>query len=147
MSGTNQRIVKAKRVAYLLLFLSVAGLMLYQIFSKSLEVHVPQLHHCADLMQGCNVQLDGNVLEVKFSEQPNALHPFEVVVKVNGARQLSTSFAMVGMAMGDNQYNFSSAGENKWVARVILPVCVTGRRDWIMTLHLDATEIQIPFTA
>ena len=147
MSSDNKHIVNAKSVAYFLLLLSVAGLMLYQIFSKSFEVTAPQVHHCADLMQGCRMQLDGNTLEVKFTEKPNALHPFEVVVKINGMRQVSAGFAMVGMDMGKNRYNLYSAGENKWAAKVVLPVCVTGRRDWVMTLDLDVTKIQIPFSA
>ena len=86
-------------------------------------------------------------VEVKFSALPSALQPFDLAVQADGVKQVYASFVMVGMEMGLNRYRLVAADNKVWRAKVILPVCVAGRRDWVLTLVLDDNAVQIPFSA
>lgn len=146
MAMGHKSIMTGKNIALTMLMLSVAGLMLFHTFFNAPQTAV-QVYQCADLMQGCTVSVEGKPLEIRFSATPNALHPFALTIKRNGLKAVSASFAMVGMEMGENHYQLMPVQENVWEAKVILPVCVTGRRDWILTLSLDKVQIRIPFSA
>jgi hypothetical protein len=54
-------------------------------------------------------------------------------------------FTMEGMDMGFNQYVLRADKEGVFRARVTLPVCVTGSREWLMTLDLDGMRLAVPF--
>lgn len=43
---------------------------------------------------------------------------------------------MRDMDMGVNRFVFSLREEGRWVADIMIPICVTGRRDWEATLVL-----------
>jgi len=135
-----------KNIAFIALLLSVAGLMLFRTFFDTPPETTVKVYQCADLMQGCKVRLNGKSLEIMFSGTPGALRPFALSVKTDDLKEVSASFTMVGMEMGANRYQLISNG-SVWEAKVMLPVCVTGRRDWILTLSLDKNRIQIPFSA
>ena len=139
-------VVAGKTIAFLVLLVSVAGLMLFHT-AQDTTPETAEVIQCADLVQGCKVSLDGKPLEIGFSATPSALHPFALTVKKEGLKEVSASFAMVGMEMGANRYQLIPAKEGGWEAKVILPVCVTGRRDWVLTLSLNKTLIRIPFSA
>ncbi len=147
MSRRQKYVAAGKSIALAVLLLSVAGLMLYRVFFVSPPQAVVQVYQCADLAQGCRVSLEGKTLEIGFSAKPDALHPFLLTVKMEGLKQVSASFAMAGMEMGENQYQLIPAAAHVWQAKAILPVCVAGRRDWVLTLLLDNVRVQIPFSA
>ena len=84
-------------------------------------------------------------MEVRFSDTPSALKPFLLTVKAVGVQNVSASFSMASMEMGLNRYTLTPIAEGVWQGKVILPVCIAGRRDWMLVLTLDKTTIQIPF--
>ena len=47
--------------------------------------------------------------------------------------------------MGFNLYTLHADQEGVFRGRVTLPVCVSGRRDWVMTLDIDGRRVAIPF--
>ncbi|HCA26910.1 MAG TPA: hypothetical protein DEP05_04595, partial [Betaproteobacteria bacterium] len=103
--------------------------------------------HCPDLAGGCAVTLAGRPVQVRFSAPPSALRPFDVRVDALSAARVSANFRMVGMDMGRNRYQLVRESGGRWLAHVILPVCVAGRSDWVMTLIVDGGAVDIPFTA
>ena len=119
---------------------------LYNIFKEPPETKIPAAK-CADLIHGCRIVLSKKPVEVKISALPSALKPFDLTVQADGVKQVYASFVMVGMEMGLNRYRLIAADNNGWRAKVILPVCVAGRRDWVLTLVLDNSAVQIPFSA
>ena len=119
---------------------------LYNIFKEPPETKIPAAK-CADLIHGCWIVLSKKPVEVKFSALPSALKPFDLTVQADGVKQVYASFVMVGMEMGLNRYRLVAADNKVWRAKVILPVCVAGRRDWVLTLVLDDNAVQIPFSA
>ena len=52
---------------------------------------------------------------------------------------------MAGMDTGFNLYDLRPDSAGVLRARVTLPVCVTGRRDWILTLTIDGQQMAVPF--
>lgn len=135
-----------KAVATGLLLVLLAVPLLYEAFHQTPKPQSVTLR-CDDLVQGCRAQLASGPVEVKFSEAPVALKPFHLLVSAPQASRVYASFDMVGMDMGFNRYEFAPDGNGLWRARVILPMCVTGRRDWVMTLTVDRDSIRIPFSA
>ena len=119
---------------------------LYNVFKAPPETEIP-VAKCADLIHGCRIVLLKKAVEVKFSALPSALKPFDLTVHADGVKQVYASFVMVGMEMGLNRYRLVATGNNSWYAKVILPVCAAGRRDWMLTLVLDNNAVQIPFSA
>ena len=119
---------------------------LYNVFKTPPETETPTAK-CADLIHGCRIVLSKQPVDVKFSALPSALKPFDLTVRANGVKQVYASFVMVGMEMGLNRYRLVAADNKVWRAKVILPVCVAGRRDWVLTLVLDNNAVQIPFSA
>lgn len=66
------------------------------------------------------------------------------------AQAVTLRFDMVGMDMGVNQYRLQVIDKGVWQAQVMLPVCVTGRRDWFATVRVtvpgdEAVEAKFPF--
>ena len=41
----------------------------------------------------------------------------------------------------------SPSGDGRWQADIMLPVCVTGRQDWLMLLTIGDEHLQVGFTA
>ena len=119
---------------------------LYNVFKAPPETETP-VAKCADLIHGCRIVLSKKPVDVKFSALPSALQSFDLTVRADGVKQVYASFVMVGMEMGLNRYRLVAADNSVWRAKVILPVCVAGRRDWVLTLVLDNNAVQIPFSA
>jgi hypothetical protein len=102
---------------------------------------------CPDPLAGCAAQVGPHAVSVGVVGELRPLKPFQVWVKAAGARAVDASFTMVGMNMGLNQYRLRPDGAGVFRARVTLPICVSGRREWLMTLDIDhASRLVMPFT-
>lgn len=100
---------------------------------------------CAALEEGCTASLDGHTVELGTDGPIRVLTPFEVWLKAPGARTVQASFTMEGMDMGFNLYTLRPDAAGVFRARVTLPVCVTGRRDWVLTLDVDGRALAVRF--
>ena len=101
---------------------------------------------CADPLAGCSFSHRGAAASARFSAQPTALEAFELNVRAAGVSRISAEFQMVGMDMGFSRYDLRPTADGAWAAKVTLPVCVSGRRDWILYLDLDGSRYAIPFS-
>lgn len=122
-----------------------AAVLFFPRFQPPRQPHV-QIFKCANLLQSCQIPVNGQTMEVKFSGAPSALKPFVLTVKAKGVKEVSASFKMVDMEMGLNKYRLIPVQADVWEGKVILPLCVAGRRDWILILTLDDANIQLPFS-
>ncbi len=52
---------------------------------------------------------------------------------------------MQGMEMGFNRYDLRPAASGEFASNVTLPVCVSGRHDWSLTLDIDGSHYALPF--
>ena len=101
---------------------------------------------CADLLAGCAFNHRGALASVRFSARPTPLEAFELNVRAPGATRISVEFQMVGMDMGFNRYDLRPTADGTFASKVTLPVCVSGRRDWRLTLDVDGTRYVLPFS-
>ncbi len=101
---------------------------------------------CTHPLQGCQFQLNQQSVQVSFINSPSGLHPFTLRVIMPHAQHIYATFAMRDMSMGDNHYRLLHVSDNLWQASVVLPVCVTGRHDWLLTLDIDGQKVTIPFS-
>jgi hypothetical protein len=101
--------------------------------------------NCQDLYQGCGMDLPGGAVRVSVSGDLKPLQAFLVRVEAPHAGKVEARFTMEGMDMGFNLYTLRADKEGVYQARVTLPVCVTGRRDWVMYLTVDDVRLAVPF--
>jgi len=66
-------------------------------------------------------------------------------VRADDVDKAQASFTMVGMDMGFNLYTLRPDGKGAYRARITLPMCVTGRMDWLLHVDLDGARLTIPF--
>lgn len=100
---------------------------------------------CPDLRAGCRAMLGDREVAVGIEGELRLLAPFEVWVRAVGFDKLQASFAMEGMDMGFNLYTLRPDGKGAYRVRVTLPMCVTGRRDWLLHVDLDGQRVTVPF--
>lgn len=101
---------------------------------------------CADPTAGCAFSHHGTVVKVLFSARPTPLESFELHISAPGVTRISAEFQMNGMDMGFNRYDLRPAENGMLAAKVTLPVCVSGRRDWTLFLDIDGTRFALPFS-
>jgi hypothetical protein len=104
---------------------------------------------CADPRTGCEARIDDTSLRVGIDGELKVLQPFTVWLRPGDAGfapgKVQASFTMEGMDMGFNLYTLRREADGVYRGRVTLPVCVTGRRDWVMTLDIDGDRLALPF--
>lgn len=100
---------------------------------------------CVDLQEGCRIELDGRSVTVRMQGELKPLQPFQVQVLAPGAHKVEARFRMQDMDMGFNLYKLRVDAAGVFQAQVTLPVCVSGRRDWIMDLSVDGAPLAVPF--
>ena len=135
---------------YLLGYTALIGLILALIATELYHVlphdgNIAQTVSCPDLSRLCRFEVAGKPVELRFSAPPSGLHPFTLQLQAAGAHEIYASFIMRSMDMGFNRYHLLPSGAGNWQAQVLLPVCVSGRRDWVLTLTIDGKQAEIPF--
>jgi len=99
---------------------------------------------CPDPVAGCSFHHAGGRTQFRFSRTPVPMEAFELSVESPGLRRAHAEFHMIGMDMGFNRYDLRPR-DAAFAARITLPVCVSGRRDWVMVLTLDGARYAISF--
>ncbi|WP_438513100.1 hypothetical protein [Craterilacuibacter sp.] len=137
--------LKQKKLLLLALALFALAAIKFVLIGRYLQQDKVELPQAVTL--NCNLQTacalpDGG--EVTFRQAPAAGQPFVIDIRGAGEAAPKAEFAMQSMDMGFNRYGFVREGDI-WSAKVHLPVCVSGSKDWLMTLLLDGQRYIIPF--
>lgn len=141
MTSARSHLLRLTPPAILLL---IALVVFLQPGQQSGETPAETLQ-CADLAAGCSTRLGDSAVQVGIAGELKVLQPFEVWVRAEGARRVQARFTMEGMDMGFNLYTLRADKEGVFRGRVTLPLCVSGRRDWVMTLDIDGRALAVPF--
>jgi hypothetical protein len=102
----------------------------------------------------CAVRSEELSVSVFPSDNVRALKPFSFQVRLEGpladtVQDVTVHFAMVGMDMGVNRFHLRRKADQRWQGKVILPLCTTGRSDWIATVEIETEppySVQFPLT-
>jgi len=134
-----------------LILVGVIGYKLSPLLMPKADTTVAPLPDCDLHQTACGAELPGGG-RLTFALTPRpvpAARPIEIEVTLEGmaARTVEVDFAGVDMAMGFNRPVLVAAGEGRFVARAVLPVCVTGRMAWQATVVVEAgaQRIAVPF--
>lgn len=127
-----------------LLLVALAGVLVWQNQTRQDQVVFRTLT-CPDLHKGCRIDLDDQAVAVMVQGELKPLQAFQVQVDAPGATRVEARFTMEGMDMGFNLYTLRADNKGAFQANVTLPVCVTGRRDWVMHLSVDGARLAVPF--
>ena len=101
---------------------------------------------CPDPLAGCVFIHRGAPASVRFLNQPVALEAFDLSITSANARKVNAEFQMVSMDMGFNRYDLHPGKPGEFTARITLPICVSGRRDWMLYIDIDGTRYALPFS-
>jgi hypothetical protein len=139
--------VKWPAIVGLALAVALGALAVWRNFpypgAARIEVYLP----CPDPVAGCTALVGNRTVSIGMAGERKPLTAFQVWVKAAGAVTAQASFTMVGMNMGLNRYTLRPDVAGVFHAEVILPVCVSGRREWVMSLDIDDTiRVSMPFT-
>ena len=103
-------------------------------------IELPTPQACGLHRAPCEIRMpDGERLHVEFSHEPVPLQPFRVQLHApdTAVASATVDFQMVDMYMGVNRYGLQRQAEGVWSREVMLPVCATGRSDWLMYLWVE----------
>lgn len=94
--------------------------------------------HCQLVGTGCVAIQEEKVLRLRLLKAAQPLEPFTLELFASQpVVNPMVEFIMVDMDMGVHRYRFLPQKEGGWVAKVILPICTTGRIDWLVTVSAD----------
>ncbi|MFQ5643567.1 MAG: hypothetical protein ACE5FQ_07690 [Thiogranum sp.] len=105
-----------------------------------------------DVQRGCRAVGASIAATVIFGSDVRGLQPFPVKVlldTVDRVESVTVAFSMQGMDMGWNRYSLGGDSMSAWNAAVTLPICSTGRTDWVADFDVLAAaehyRFQVPF--
>lgn len=109
---------------------------------------------CDPVARRCRAVAEGVAFSVRLGPGVQALRPFTVRVHTDiAAAQIRTfyvAFVMSGMDMGLNRYRLLPQADGDWLAEATLPICTSGRSDWLarIELYTDTRHwtLSVPFT-
>ncbi len=97
---------------------------------------------CPELEKGCSFKLNGKPVKIKSDIALEPGKPF--MLNVEGEIVSARAFwRMVKMDMGPNNYRLEHIDGPHWQARVTLPPCPHGGKEWQLHLELNARAADI----
>ena len=126
-------------IALLLIIVALVGARIQPVTES-------QMIACADPVRGCDFKHRGETVQVRFSHPPKPLEAFAMTVYAPGARNIQAEFKMQGMKMELSPYILAIDKTGVFTGQILLPICVSGRRDWKLFLQIDAQRYTIPFS-
>ncbi len=135
----------------LLILLCLALVACSEGDSESQPSQVLALDSDCDVRSECIGRGDGLSVSVRMAPYRSALKPFNVTVSSGvGLEAVTVSLEMQGMDMGQNRYRLLRDGESTWQAEITLPICTSGRSDWVAVFELSTSDeryqLSVPFT-
>ena len=92
----------------------------------------------------CEMMLPGGVaLSIEVQGDVRPLKTFSIAVKGTDVQDVAVSFEMIDMDMGINRYRFQKDVSGGWSTAVMLPVCTTGRTDWLALFDVRLQDGQV----
>lgn len=129
----------------------VVGYKLSPLLLPSADVSALPEAGCDLQQRACVADLPGGGrLELTLSPRPvPLLSPFRVEARVRSVAvaRVEIDFAGAEMNMGYNRLPLVAQGNGVFAAEATLPVCVSGRMDWLATVIVDTgrQRVSVPY--
>lgn len=155
--------IKYKQIVTLVLFISMVALVYFAQSSQDLnndESIIITINDCHPQSGECLVMLGSVKMNVSLNKKIKYLEPFNIKVEFDSEKKFTVDsvnilFKMLNMDMGLNRFSLKKKDneqKNKvqaWVGKAVLPVCITGRADWVSELEINTNnkyKISFPIT-
>lgn len=145
----------------------VIGLLLYVLQHDFSRLRAPDIPFagqvvklpsptCSPVGGPCTVSDPPRMLALTLSGDVRPLRPFDLELRLPDAAlpqagPATVDFVMVGMDMGLNRYTLTRQADGSYRAKVILPVCSSGRSDWVAKVSAivgqEMWTAEFPFVA
>ena len=127
--------------------LLVAGMYLKKLLSPDVAslIEIPADKHCDLGIQACEATRDNLKLKLYLNPPLKYLEKINIDLQVTGLaneqiEKVLIEFTMTEMEMGINRFEMSKAKQvDIWQGMAILPVCVSGRKDWQVSLYIKTS--------
>ena len=129
---------------WVMLLIAVLSSAIYRSWHRTLPQSAPI--NCGNLQQPCNISAYGKTVLIQFSRPASGLHPFMLRVMTDNAHKIIATMSMRDMDMGENRYLLQHTTAHQWQTQIILPVCASGSRNWLLRLTIDGKTVNIPFS-
>ena len=143
-----------KSLLLLIFVLLASGVAYYAISNNNLRQkpsHRLKLldQNCNPGQSACVAADDDHSLTLFFPEQVHYLQPFKMQLTTQGISSsqieaVNVEYTMVGMDMGLNRFSLiavnDAKGQQRYEGEGILPVCVSGRVDWLANARVITAE-------
>lgn len=100
---------------------------------------------CQDLLAGCQLGTAAAPVVIRVDHAPRSMQKFRLTVDAASASNISADLSMLNMDMGPNRYTLVKNGQ-QFYADMMLPMCVSGRSDWVLTLTIDGKPLVAQFS-
>jgi hypothetical protein len=111
---------------------------------------------CDSAQRACRARGDGLELELRLGPPVRPMEAFNIQLrKLRGVlvpdTHVEIQFQMRAMDMGINRYRLLADADGVWRGRAMLPVCTTGRSDWLARVEIMQNgrrwTAELPFEA
>lgn len=141
--------------------LAAVGLIALWALRPGMEVSSPtatplQIEmDCDSALRVCAARSDALDIALQLGPPVRPMQAFEIQVRslrgpLGADARVDVQFQMRAMDMGINRYRLAIAADGVWRGTAILPVCASGRSDWIAQLDIRAGGrhwiAELPFT-
>ena len=102
--------------------------------------NLPVASDCDPKRRPCLAGDASQGLTLFLPESARLMQPFPIQVQVHGmsASSVTVDFQMRGMEMGVNRVRLAPTDGESWRGSATLPVCVTGRADWLALVEAES---------
>jgi hypothetical protein len=150
-SVVNKKILIDLIGVLLIALVVVVGYKLSPLLLPKADVTVQPDPGCDLQRRACTVELPGRgKIELSMGTRPVPMvKPFSIEVTSTGFSpdRVEVDFSGVDMDMGLNRPHLAARGDGRYGAEVMLPVCITGKMDWQVTVLVEtgSERIAIPY--
>lgn len=100
---------------------------------------------CDPITKNCVAKVDGGELQWFVDGPIHYLKPFTSKIQLRNIAasdvlNVSVEFAMKDMQMAANRSVFTQQAKDIWQAQSLLPICASGRKDWLATVRLETKQ-------
>jgi hypothetical protein len=137
-------------IVLVLIAIAVAGYRFSPLLLPKADLTVTPDPTCDLNREACRAVFPGGTVELAITPRPIPVVKsltVSVVLRGTDARKVDIDFSGATMNMGYNRLTLQPTEPGRFVGEASLPVCVTGRMEWLATVivETDSRRIAVPF--
>lgn len=148
-------------IKYAVALLTAAGLVALWTLRPGMDVSAPSatpLHveaDCDSALRACAARSDSVDIALQLGPPVRPMQVFTIQVRtlrgtLGADARVDVQFQMRDMDMGINRYRLAIDADGVWRGSALLPVCSSGRSDWIAQVEISTAKrrwtAELPFT-